>query len=228
MSPERFARISQLLDQRQPDLTLCLESVHKNHNLAALVRTADAVGVHEVHAIWYERHFRMTRGAAVGSEKWVKVNHHDGLQPAIDQLRDEGKQILVTNLSDQAVDFRTIDYTKPTAIILGQERRGVTPEAIAAADHQIIIPMVGMAESLNVSVAAAVIMYEAQRQREAAGCYQQPTLAKAERQRVLFEGGHPIFARLCRLNDIPYPALDEHGQIAADETWWQQIRSAKR
>src|SRR5690554_336991 len=228
MSPERFERISKLLDQRQPDLTLCLESVHKNHNLAALVRTADAVGIHEVHAIWYERHFRLTRGAAVGSEKWVKVHHHDGLTPCIEQLRSEGKQVLVTNLSDQAVDFRAIDYTKPTAIIMGQERRGVTPEAIAAADHEIIIPMVGMAESLNVSVAAAVILYEAQRQRDAVGLYQQPTLSAHERERVLFEGGHPIFARLCRLNNIPYPNLDAEGQIVADEQWWQQIRSAKR
>lgn len=228
MSPERFARISQLLDKRQADLTLCLESVHKNHNLAALVRTADAVGIHEVHAIWYAQALRIKRGAAVGSEKWVKVHHHDGLDPAINQLRAEGKQILVTNLSQQAVDFRAVDYTKPTAIIMGQERRGVTPEAIAAADHQIIIPMVGMAESLNVSVAAAVILYEAQRQREAAGCYQQPTVSAAERERVLFEGGHPIFARLCRLNGIPYPSLDETGQIVADEQWWQRIRSAKR
>src|SRR5690554_1758837 len=106
MSPERFARISQLLDQRQADLTLCLESVHKNHNLSALVRTADAVGIHEVHAVWYDRRLRITRGAAVGSEKWVKVNHHDGLEPAVNQLRAEGKQILVTHLSAQAVDFR--------------------------------------------------------------------------------------------------------------------------
>ena len=228
MSPERFARISQLLDQRQPDLTLCLESVHKNHNLSALVRTADAVGVHDVHAIWYERRMRVTRGAAVGSEKWVKVHHHDGLQPALEQLRAEGKQILVTHLSAQAVDFRAIDYTQPTAIIFGQERRGVTLEAIAAADRQVIIPMVGMAESLNVSVAAAVILYEAQRQRQAAGCYNSPQLSQAERQRMLFEGGHPIFARLCRLNQIPYPQLDDQGQIVADEQWWQRIRSAKK
>lgn len=104
----------------------------------------------------------------------------------------------------------------------------MTPEAIAAADRQVIIPMVGMAESLNVSVAAAVILYEAQRQRQAAGCYNSPQLGQAERQRVLFEGGHPIFARLCRLNQIPYPQLDDQGQIVADEQWWQRIRSAKK
>lgn len=227
MSPERFARISQLLDQRQPDLTLCLESVHKNHNLNALVRTADAVGLHEVHAVWYDEQFRLSRGAAVGSEKWVKVIHHDGLEPALEHFRAQDQQVLVTHLSPEAVDFRSVDYTKPTVIILGQERRGVTPAAIAAADYHIKVPMVGMAESLNVSVAAAVILYEAQRQREAAGYYQRPTLSEIERQRVLFEGGHPIFARLCRLNNIPYPPLNEHGEINADARWWEQIRSAK-
>ena len=228
MTSERLARINQLLDQRQADLTLCLESVHKNHNLSALIRSADAVGIHEVHAIWYGPRLRVRAGAAVGTNKWVKVHNHDGLPSAIEQLKAEKKQIIVTNLSPQAVDFRAIDYTKPTAIILGQERRGVTPEAIAAADHQVIVPMVGMAESLNVSVAAAVILYEAQRQRAAVGRYQQPSLPQAERQRVLFEGGHPIFARLCRLNDIPYPAVGEQGEILADEQWWQRIRSANR
>lgn len=228
MSPERFTRISQLLDQRQHDLTLCLESVHKNHNLNALVRTADAVGIHEVHAVWYDQQFRMSRGAAVGTEKWVNVIHHGGLAPALEHFRAQGQQIVVTHLSPQAVDFRSIDYTKPTAIVVGQERRGVTPEMIAAADHHIMVPMVGMAESLNVSVAAAVILYEAQRQRAAAGCYQRPSLPESERQRVLFEGGHPIFARLCRLNQIPYPPLDEQGEICADASWWEQIRRAKR
>src|SRR5690554_6982745 len=116
MSPERFARISQLLDQRQPDLTLCLESVHKNHNLNALVRTADAVGLHEVHAVWYDEQFRLSRGAAVGSEKWVKVIHHDGLEPALEHFRAQDQQVLVTHLSPEAVDFRSVDYTKPTVI----------------------------------------------------------------------------------------------------------------
>ncbi|RUO63596.1 tRNA (guanosine(18)-2'-O)-methyltransferase TrmH [Pseudidiomarina insulisalsae] len=226
MSPERFARINELLDRRQPDLTLCLESVHKNHNLSALIRTADAVGLHEVHAIWFDRKGRVKGGTAMGSQQWVRVNHHDSTEAAVAQLKAENKQVLVTNLSAQAVDFRSIDYTRPTAIIFGQEKHGVSEQALQLADQHVVIPMVGMAQSLNVSVAAAAILYEAQRQRENAGMYQSPQLSAEERHRVLFEGGHPIFAKICRRKKLPYPVLDAQGQIVADASWWQAVRSA--
>ncbi len=225
MSPERFARINALLDHRQADLTLCLESVHKNHNLSALIRTADAVGVHEMHAVWFDRRGKVKGGTAKGSQQWVKMHHHTSTAAAVSQLKAEGKQVLVTHLSDSAVDFREVDYRLPTAILLGQEKQGVSAEALELADQHIVVPMVGMAESLNVSVAAAVILYEAQRQRAAAGRSATAELAIEERHRVLFEGGHPIFAKLCRLKNLPYPALDANGQIDADESWWQAVRS---
>lgn len=225
MSPERFARINALLDRRQPDLTLCLESVHKNHNLSALIRTADAVGLHEVHAIWFDRKGKIKGGTAMGSQQWVKVHHHDSTTAAVAQLKQEGKQVLVTHLSDTAVDFRQVDYTQPTAIIFGQEKHGVSEQALELADQHVVIPMVGMAQSLNVSVAAAAILYEAQRQRENAGMYEQPQLSAEERHRVLFEGGHPIFAKVCRRKKLPYPELDEQGQIVADDAWWQAVRT---
>lgn len=225
MSPERFARINALLDRRQPDLTLCLESVHKNHNLSALIRTADAVGLHEVHAIWFDRKGKIKGGTAMGSQQWVKVHHHDSTADAVAQLKDEGKQVLVTHLSPSSVDFRKVDYTRPTAIIFGQEKHGVSEQALDLADQHVVIPMVGMAQSLNVSVAAAAILYEAQRQRENAGMYAQPQISAQERHRVLFEGGHPIFAKICRRKKLPYPDLDEQGQIVADEAWWQAVRA---
>ncbi|MGQ4277179.1 tRNA (guanosine(18)-2'-O)-methyltransferase TrmH [Pseudidiomarina sp. E22-M8] len=226
MSPERFARINALLDRRQADLTLCLESVHKNHNLSALIRTADAVGLHEVHAIWFDRRGKVKGGTAMGSQQWVKVHHHQSTEAAIAQLKAEGKQVLVTHLSATAIDFREVDYTQPTAILLGQEKQGVSADALRLADQHIVIPMVGMAESLNVSVAAAVILYEAQRQRQAAGCYATSSLNPEERHRVVFEGGHPIFAKICRRKNLSYPELDERGQIVADDVWWQAVRSS--
>jgi tRNA (guanosine-2'-O-)-methyltransferase len=225
MSPERFARINELLDRRQPDLTLCLESVHKNHNLSALIRTADAVGLHEVHAIWFDRKGKIKGGTAMGSQQWVKVHHHDDTTAAVAQLKAEGKQVLVTHLSPSSVDFREVDYTRPTAIIFGQEKHGVSEQALALADQHVVIPMVGMAQSLNVSVAAAAILYEAQRQRENAGMYERPQISAEERHRVLFEGGHPIFAKLCRRKKLPYPELDAQGQIVADEAWWRAVRT---
>jgi tRNA (guanosine-2'-O-)-methyltransferase len=130
----------------------------------------------------------------------------------------------VTNLSDSAVDFREIDYTKPTAIILGQEKFGASDIALAMADQDIVIPMVGMVQSLNVSVASSVVLYEAQRQRQLAGMYDTARIDDNRRQRFLFEGGHPIFAEACKRKGLPYPVIDEEGQIIASEPWWEQMQ----
>ncbi|PKF60864.1 tRNA (guanosine(18)-2'-O)-methyltransferase TrmH [Psychromonas sp. psych-6C06] len=230
MSPERFARITSMLNRRQPELTLLLERVHKPHNLAAIVRTADAVGVSDVHATWEDKAMRLAGNkSATGSQNWVNVHSHDTTAEAIQALRDQGMQIIATNLSESAIDFREVDYTKPTAVLLGQEKHGISKEALALADQDVIIPMVGMCQSLNVSVASALILYEAQRQREQAGMYNgECRLAADESHRILFEGGHPIFTKLCKQKNLPYPPLDEEGQIQASDDWWEAIRSSKK
>ncbi|MCL1042678.1 MULTISPECIES: tRNA (guanosine(18)-2'-O)-methyltransferase TrmH [Shewanella] len=225
MSPERFARINQMLDNRQTDLTLCLDKVHKTNNIAAVIRTADAVGIHQIHAVWPDIEMRVSGNTASGSQQWVKTIKHYHMDEAAAQFKAAGMQILATNFSETAVDFREIDYTKPTVVIMGNERDGVSDEGLAIADQQIIIPMIGMVQSLNVSVASALIMYEAQRQRAQAGMYGKRTLDDAYCQTMLFEQGHPIYAKACRRKKIPYPAIDEKGQIVADETWWQRMRA---
>jgi len=229
MSPERYARITQMLNHRQPELTVCMEQVHKPHNLAAIVRTADAVGVSDVHATWFDKAMRVSGKSATGSQNWVTVHSHDSISDAIKAMRQQGMQIIATNLSDTAIDFREVDYTKPTAILLGQEKTGITEEALALADQDVIIPMVGMCQSLNVSVASALILYEAQRQRELANMYDgQCRLSDEEVHRILFEGGHPIFTKLCKEKNLPYPPLDDAGQIDADNDWWDAIRSSTK
>ncbi|PKG55507.1 tRNA (guanosine(18)-2'-O)-methyltransferase TrmH [Shewanella sp. Choline-02u-19] len=224
MSPERFARINQMLDNRQPDLTLCLDTVHKSNNIAAVIRSADAVGIHEVHAVWAELEMRVSGNTASGSQQWVKTQVHHTMGHAVEEFRRQDMQILATTFSPTAVDFREIDYTRPTAIILGNERDGVSAAGIAAADQHIIIPMIGMVQSLNVSVAGALIVYEAQRQREAAGMYGTRKLDDAYCQIKLFEQGHPIYAKACRRKKLAYPGIDDTGQIVADEQWWQKMR----
>ncbi len=227
MTPERLQRINTMLDKRQPDLTVCMEGVHKSHNLAAVVRTCDAIGVSDVHAIWKSDDMQVRGGSAAGSQNWIDVHNYTNTVDAITALKAQGMQILVTNLSDSAVDFREIDYTKPTAIILGQEKFGASQEALELADQDIVIPMVGMVQSLNVSVACSVVLYEAQRQRQLAGLYDQPKLSEARRQRVLFEGGHPIYAEACQRKGLPYPQLDEEGQIIASDDWWHKMKIDK-
>ncbi len=216
-----------MLATRQPDLTVCLEQVHKPHNVSAIIRTADAVGIHQIHAIWPTPEMYTRLSSAAGSNSWVQVKTHSDITEAITHLKSQGMQILATHLSDKAVDFREIDYTRPTCILMGQEKTGISKEALAMADKDIIIPMIGMVQSLNVSVASALILYEAQRQRQNAGMYQrtQSVLSEDEQQRLLFEGGYPVLAQVAKRKGLPRPHIDEQGQVIADEQWWSAMQS---
>ena len=223
MSAERYQRISTFVDLRQADLTVCLEQVHKPHNVSAIVRSCDAVGIHTVHSVTRDKD-PLRKDTAMGAEDWVFHQSHNSINAAVDYFHQQDMQVLVTHLDDDAVDFREIDYTRPTAIILGQEKFGATPQAVALADKKIVIPMVGMVQSLNVSVAAALVLYEAQRQRQQAGMYQRAQLSHAQRQLLLFRGGFPRLYALCEKKGISNPPIDEHGKIVAPAEWWEQVQ----
>ncbi len=218
-----------MLATRQPDLTVCMEQVHKPHNVSAVIRTADAVGVHQVHAVWPGKSMRTMVSTAAGSNSWVSVKTHPAISSAVSTLKSEGMQILATNLSSTAIDFREIDYTRPTCILMGQEKHGITAEALALADQDIIIPMIGMVQSLNVSVASALILYEAQRQRQNAGMYQREhsPLSEEDQQRLLWEGGYPVLANVAKRKKLPRPRIDNEGQIDASQAWWDAMQSTK-
>ncbi|EPR3509703.1 tRNA (guanosine(18)-2'-O)-methyltransferase TrmH [Serratia marcescens] len=230
MSPERYARICEMLATRQPDLTVCLEQVHKPHNVSAIIRTADAVGVHQVHAVWPTTRMRTLVSSAAGSNSWVSVKTHRSIGDAVGHLKAQGMQILATHLSARAVDFREVDYTRPTCVLLGQEKTGITEEALALADQDIVIPMIGMVQSLNVSVASALILYEAQRQRQNAGLYRRDNsmLDEEEQQRLLFEGGYPVLANVAKRKGLPRPQIDEQGQVIASAEWWAAMQATVR
>jgi len=181
----RRRRIEEVLKKRQPDLTVLLENVHKPHNLSAILRTCDAVGVLEAHAVNPTGGVPTFNETSGGSHKWVYLRVHPDIQTAIAHLRERGFRVYATALREDAQDFREMDYTKPTAILLGAEKWGVSEEALALSHGAIKIPMLGMVQSLNVSVAAAVILFEAQRQRLKAGLYEHPRLDPELYQRVL-------------------------------------------
>lgn len=124
MNERRYRRICQMMAMRQPDLTICLEEVHKPHNVSAIVRSADAVGIHTIHAIWPDQQVKLSVSSAAGSNSWVNVISHPSTEAAISQLKSQNMQVLVTHLSEQAVDFREIDYTQATCIMVGQEKKG--------------------------------------------------------------------------------------------------------
>lgn len=187
MTPERDQRIRTIAAGRQADLTVLMERVHKPHNLAAILRTCDAVGVMQAHAVPAEQGIPALNHTAQGAQRWVPVVRHPDTPTAMHALRDAGMTCLAAHFSDRAVDFREPDYTGPTAIVLGTEKFGVTDEALALCHGEIRIPMHGMTRSLNVSVACALILYEAERQRRAAGLYA-PADLDAEPHRSLVEG----------------------------------------
>ncbi|BDX08428.1 tRNA (guanosine(18)-2'-O)-methyltransferase TrmH [Planctobacterium marinum] len=226
MFKERYQRIKSVLQKRQTDLTVCMEHVHKPQNVSAVLRSCDAVGIHEANIVWNE-HTYFRRGTAMGTQRWLKHRKHTSIEAAHQHFKQQSMQVLVTNLSDKSVDFRQLDYTRPTAIILGQEKYGASEEAIALADHEIIIPMMGMVQSLNVSVAAGLILYEAQHQRQQAGLYDKVSISDEDLNALLFEGCHPALFAQCQAKNLPLPKLDDEGEVIASDDWWQQMQISK-
>jgi len=213
MTPSRFSRYHEVLKKRQPDLTVVTDEVHKPRNLSAIIRTCDAVGIHRVHVAKPDEGYKAFRGTAKGSHRWVKVNTYDDAIVPLEQLKQQGHKIYAAHFSAQAVDFRTVDYTVPCAVLMGAEKEGVSAEALKFADREIIIPMSGMVQSYNVSSAATVILVEAQRQREAAGLYGTRVLSEDEYRRTFFQWAHPKLADYCHQKGIEYPDLDEEGEV---------------
>ena len=223
MTPERFAKYQRVLAYRQLDLSIVTDQVNKGQNIAALLRTCDAVGIHEIHAVTPKEGYRDHGGTARGSHQWVAVKQHDVIDLALNTVKAKGWQLVAAHFSDTAIDYRTIDYTQPTAIIMGAEMHGVSDEAVAAADHHIVIPIMGMTHSFNVSVAAAIILSEAQQQRQAKGMYQSQQLSAQEYQATLFRWCHPSIADYCQRHGLNYPAMDEQGDIIDLPTWYTEV-----
>ena len=213
MTPERFQKLKKILQARQTDLTVVMDWVHKPHNFNAIIRSCDAVGIFEAHYIPVKEGYRPLANTAKGSQKYVLANKHEDFAMAAQQLKKKGHQLLAAHLSDKAVDYRRIDYTQPTAIVMGTELDGMSQSTAEQVDHHIIIPMLGMVESLNVSVACALILYEAQRQRQSAGMYENQSLDQKTFDQVLFEWSWPKIAELCQRQGKPYPLLDEVGEF---------------
>jgi tRNA (guanosine-2'-O-)-methyltransferase len=213
--PRRFERLKAVLDRRMADLTVVVEQVEKPHNLSAILRTCDAVGVLEAHAVCRQGRLPTFNSTAQGSQKWVPLRVHDTIDGALATLKAQGFRLVGTHLGVEAVEYGACDYTGPTAFVLGAEKWGLSAEAAALVDQAVFIPMGGMVQSLNVSVAAATLLFEALRQRRVAGLVpERGEGLPAERYSAqLFEWAYPEVAAWCRREGRPYPLLDEEGAI---------------
>lgn len=179
----REQRIDYVLQRRQPSLSVVLEDVHDEHNASAVLRSCDAVGVLDVHLVYvYEtppkRSFGRTTSAS--ATKWIRTHFHQSIEACYAALRAEKYMIAATALQDESRDLYSLDLTEPTALVFGNEMRGVSEAGIEGADCTVYIPMQGMVESLNISVSCAVTLYEAMRQRNVAGMYESPQLTDAQ------------------------------------------------
>jgi tRNA (guanosine-2'-O-)-methyltransferase len=188
ITERRLQRMRDVLARRQPDLTVVLENVHDSHNISAVLRSCEAVGVLTVHLVYtVEEPPRLSSGVSASALKWLDVEQHESIEACYAVLRTRGLTILATEIGERSQDLHAIDMTRPLAIVFGNEQRGCSSEAVDLADGSLMIPMMGMVQSLNISVACAVTLYEAMRQRRRAGAYDRPKLPQEERERRLRE-----------------------------------------
>jgi len=183
---KRLERFRRVLEKRQKDLVVFVDNVKNEHNFSAIVRTCDAVGV--LHLYYYSeggKPAKINEGITIGAHKWLFIEPVEDRLLKLREFKEKGFQIVATWISEESVDFRNIDFTKPTVIVVGNELQGVSPEIAELADKRVVIPMFGMVQSLNVSVATGVILYEAQRQRHQKGMYDRPSLSQEEMEKIL-------------------------------------------
>ena len=171
MTPERTERLTNVLSKRQPGLTIVLENVSDPHNISAVMRTCDAVGVQDVYILNTKigLHEMWSAKASSSAAKWLTVHQFTNAIECFAELRKNFSKIYTTHLSTGAVDLYDINLTETVALVFGNEHSGVSEEIIDLADGNFIIPQVGIIKSLNISVACAVSLYEAYRQKKNAG-----------------------------------------------------------
>lgn len=178
MTPERINKLTSVLNKRQGDITIVLENVFDPHNVSAVMRTCDAVGVQEIFVLNTKipPHKKWGAKSSSSAAKWLTIHQFDNTTACFTSLRNRYSSILTTHLSSDAVSLHHIDFTKSIALVFGNEHSGVSDEIRALADGNFIIPQVGIIQSLNISVACAVTLYEAFRQKNNAGQYNQQSL----------------------------------------------------
>ena len=189
MTQQRIEKLTSVLNKRQPDITVVLENVFDPHNISAVMRTCDAVGVQEIYILNTKipRHKKWGPRSSSSAAKWLTIHQYESAEQCFSFLRKRYSSILTTHLSSDAVSLHQLDFTKSIALVFGNEHSGVTEQIRAMADGNFLIPQAGIIQSLNISVACAVTLYEAYRQKELAGHYDQRRLDNARYYELLKE-----------------------------------------
>ena len=192
MTPERKNKLLKVLNKRQPDLTVVMENVQDPHNISAVMRTCDAVGIQDIFIITTKipRHKKFGAKSSSSAAKWLTVHTFDDVTECYQTLRNKYKKIYTNHLGTNAEPLYSLDFVNNSiALVFGNEHEGVSDEARQLADGNFIIPQVGIIQSLNISVACAVSIYEAFRQKQQAGHYTKPALNIHHMENLLTQWG---------------------------------------
>lgn len=190
MTPERKEKLLRVLSKRQFDLTVIFENVQDPHNIAAVLRTCESAGIQEVHILNHSipPHPKFGDGLGYRSSssawKWLTLHYHDNLASCVGQVKDAGFSLMATALNEQAVDLYAVDFTQRLALVFGNEKKGVSQDLLSHCDGNFLIPQVGIIQSLNISVACAICLYEAYRQKNAKGHYGAMDINSPEKKAV--------------------------------------------
>ncbi len=190
MKPEREAKFRAVIKKRQPNLTIVLENVHDVHNISAILRTCDSVGIGEIYVLYteiYKRVLEIGKKSSAGTRKWVHVHLYNDVAACMQAVKAKYDKVYATHLSENSVDLYDMNLSESCALVFGNERDGVSFSTLQFCDGNFTIPQAGMAQSLNVSVACAVTLYEAYRQRKVKGFYDKNSLLSETEQEAMYQ-----------------------------------------
>jgi len=183
---KRLEKITRVINSRQHSLTVVMENIHDPHNVSAIFRTCDAVGIPKVSLVYnFEAFPRIGKKSSASAFKWVNKEKYKTVEECYADLRKEGYKIFVSSLTENSKNLYELDLTQKVAIVVGNEHRGVSDVSAELADEVFLIPQFGMVQSLNVSVATAVILYEAMRQRIKKGMYDKSELDEKSLEQLI-------------------------------------------
>ncbi len=182
MTAERYKRLTSVLNKRQPDITVVLENVFDPHNISAVMRTCDAVGIQDVYILNNKipPHKKWGYRSSSTAAEWLTIHQFTNVDECFTELRKRYKKIYATHLSEDATMLHQLNLTESVALVFGNETFGVSEEITKLVDGTFIIPQVGIIKSLNISVACAVTLYEAFRQKQIAAHYNEPKLGEQQ------------------------------------------------
>lgn len=188
MTEKRLTKFKSVVWKRQRHLTIVLENIHDAHNVSAILRSSDAVGIDKIFLIYNSNKFpKLGKSSSASAKKWIGLRKFDNVKKCFAELKKEKFRIYSTNICEVSKNYSLfdLDLTKKVALVFGNEHTGVSEEASTLSDKNFVIPMYGMIQSLNVSVAVAVCLYEALRQREANGMYEKSAYTRKELEKKL-------------------------------------------